>query len=234
MSRRLPWYKRDVDAWRGGTRGMSLELRGFYSECLDAMWDLQGAIPADVEKLAVMICCNPRTVRKLLPQLVGLGKLKLTADGYINPRMDVEISEANSPRVRSEFAANSKAIRAEFEPKVSKNPMFSTRDLEEEKEEESEEEKGARARDEILYREGKVEIGKGVAAEIASEFAGVDLNAVAIRAAVELGRTQHASHAHKLATVRRCALFEVQAMRGGGTPKRASKPSALSIIRGAA
>jgi hypothetical protein len=214
---------------------MSLELRGFYSECLDAMWDLQGCIPADVEKLAVMICCNPRTVRKLLPQLVGLGKLKLTESGYINPRMDVEISGANSPRVRTQFEGNSKGIRAEFDAKIPKNSMFSTRDLEEEKEEEEEEEKeGARARDEIHLREGKVEIGKGVAAEIASEFPTVDLKAVAIRAAVELSRGGPATHAHKLATVRRCALFETQATRGGPAPKRSSQPSVLSIIRGAA
>lgn len=29
LRRSLPWYKRDVDAWRGGTRGMRMELRGF-------------------------------------------------------------------------------------------------------------------------------------------------------------------------------------------------------------
>lgn len=78
MSSALPWYKRDVDAWRGGTRGMDLELRGFYSELLDAMWDAQGPIPNDERKLAMMVCCNVRTVRKLLPQLIARGKVKET------------------------------------------------------------------------------------------------------------------------------------------------------------
>lgn len=126
MTRRLRWYKRDVDAWRGGTRGMSLELRGFYSELLDAMWDRQGPLENDVAKLSVTLCCNPRTVRKLLPQLVALGKISETAEGLTNARMQ---SEFSTP-IQGEVEANSRAIAREFEPKVSKNPENSTRDLE--------------------------------------------------------------------------------------------------------
>lgn len=133
----LPWYKRDVDAWRGGTRGMSLELRGFYSELLDAMWDRQAPIPNDESKIAMMVGCNKRTVRKLLPQLVALGKVVETADGLSNARMAREIEDVqpdNSKRIRPEFDLNSKRIRPEFERKNPKNPMFSTRVLEVEEE----------------------------------------------------------------------------------------------------
>lgn len=130
----LPWYKRDVDAWRGGTRGMSLELRGFYSELLDAMWDAQGPISSDERRLAMIVCCNVRTVRKLLPQLIALGKVRLTPEGLINERMSKEICGAPSRSIRSEFEANSKRIRPEFETKNPKNPINSTRDLEVEEE----------------------------------------------------------------------------------------------------
>lgn len=132
MSKKLPWYKRDVDAWRGGTRSMSLELRGFYSEFLDAMWDRQGPVENDVAKLAVTLCCNPRTVRKLLPQLIALGKIIETPDGLINARMMADLSAA----IGRELERNSAGIRTEFEPKVPEKRVFSTRDLEPDPEEE--------------------------------------------------------------------------------------------------
>lgn len=134
MSSALPWYKRDVDAWRGGTRGMDLELRGFYSELLDAMWDAQGPIPNDDRKLAMMVCCNVRTVRKLLPQLIARGKVKETPEGLVNERMSKEIGETASRSIRSQFDRNSKRIRPEFDAKNPKNPTNSTRDLEVEEE----------------------------------------------------------------------------------------------------
>jgi uncharacterized protein YdaU (DUF1376 family) len=130
MSQTLPWYKRDVDAWRGGTRALSLELRGFYSELLDAMWDAQGPIPSDVEKLAVTVCCNPRTIRKLLPRLIALGKIIETPNGLLNKRMQTEIQDAASKRIPSELTSNSARIRSEFDRKIPKNPMNSTRVLE--------------------------------------------------------------------------------------------------------
>lgn len=139
----LPWYKRDVDAWRGGTRGMSLELRGFYSELLDAMWDRQAPIPNDESKIAMMVGCNKRTVRKLLPQLVALGKIVETADGLSNARMAREIEDvqpSGSKRIRPEFDGNSSRIEPEFESKNPKKRANSTRVLEVEEEAEKEEE----------------------------------------------------------------------------------------------
>jgi uncharacterized protein YdaU (DUF1376 family) len=136
MTKKLPWYKRDVDAWRGGTRSMSLELRGFYSEFLDAMWDRQGPLENDVAKLAVTLCCNPRSVRKLLPQLIALGKIIETPEGLVNARMMADLSAA----IGRELERNSAGIRTEFEPKVPEKRVFSTRDLEPDPEEEKEEE----------------------------------------------------------------------------------------------
>lgn len=129
MSKRLPWYKRDVDAWRSGTRGMSLELRGFYNELLDEMWDQQGPIKYDVKRIAMATQCGPRKVRQLLPQLIELSKIVETPAGLINRRMSDEISTSKNCETSSK--------NRETSSKVSKNPTFSTRDLEEEKEEES-------------------------------------------------------------------------------------------------
>lgn len=154
-TRKLRWYKRDVDAWRGGTRTMSFELKGFYSECLDAMFDLGGCIPSDPAQLAALLHCSPRTVRKLLPQIVALGKLVETPDGYVNGRMMAELKAAGAVKervvpaqtmpatdtVQLELELNSSGIRAEFDAKNPETPLVSTRDLDPDPESESEREK---------------------------------------------------------------------------------------------
>ncbi len=155
-NKKLPWYKLNVSDFRSGTRGMSLELRGFYREFLDAQWDIHGQLPHDEKKLAMMFCCNPRSVRKLMPLLIAMGKIVKTVQGYHNPRMTRDILGVNSnpidgeftpfgdidPKlVQVEFEPNSSRIRPEFEPKVPKNPMFSTRDLETDSEVERKKEK---------------------------------------------------------------------------------------------
>jgi uncharacterized protein YdaU (DUF1376 family) len=142
MTTRLPWWKKHVSDWRAGTRGMSLEMRGFYGECLDAQWDVQRQLPLDPKKLAIMLGCNPRSVRKLMPELVAMGKMIQTATGYYNPRMMRDILDTDelptghefepvpelvSRRIEVEYASNSTGIQPEFDPKVPKNPDNSTR-----------------------------------------------------------------------------------------------------------
>lgn len=157
MSSKLPWYKRSPDSWRSGTYGMSFELRGIYSECLDAMWDLQGQLPKSVEKLAVMLRCNPRSVRKLIPQLIVMGKLIETSIGYYNKRMMCDILgteelpvggefEPNSTPIRTEFEPNSSGIHAEFASNEPENPLVSTRVFKTQSQRKSQRE-DARARD---------------------------------------------------------------------------------------
>lgn len=134
MTTRLPWWKKHVSDWRAGTRGMSLELKGFYGECLDAQWDLQHQLPLDEKKLAIMLDCNPRSIRKLMPKLIALGKIIRTATGYYNPRMTREILKVETipsgdefDPVSENFDANSDRIQTEFDAKVPKNPYNSTR-----------------------------------------------------------------------------------------------------------
>jgi hypothetical protein len=53
---------------------MSFELRGFYSECLDAQWELQGQLPKNAKQLAMMLGTNARMVRALMPKLISRRK----------------------------------------------------------------------------------------------------------------------------------------------------------------
>lgn len=143
MSRALPWYKRSPADWQRGTRkdAMSLELRGFYSECLDAMWDLQGQLPKDAKKLAMLTGTNARLVRALMPKLLELGKMLETETGYLNPRMMADILGIDELELEGEFAPiqhpieiDSRSIgdRTNLEPisKIQKSSMITTRDLE--------------------------------------------------------------------------------------------------------
>ena len=79
---RLPWWTRDAADWRAGTRGMSLELRGFYREVLYAQWDLRAELPLDDKKVAMLLACSPRLVRAFMPRLIALGKITRTPTGY--------------------------------------------------------------------------------------------------------------------------------------------------------
>lgn len=194
-----PWYKRCPADWQHGTRscGMSMELRGFYSECLDAMWDLQGPLPKDGKRLAMLLGCNPRTVAKLMPKLVALGKMIETPTGYYNQRMldDIGVTGAEAG-----FDADSKPIQTEFDAKVPKKPANTTR--EEESESESYTHTSARG---VEFEDGRVSIGPDAAAALAADFPGVDLATVADLAAPELCRYRAPSPADRMAVVRKWA-----------------------------
>jgi uncharacterized protein YdaU (DUF1376 family) len=127
--RHMPWYKRCPVDWRAGTRScsMTMELRGFYSECLDAMWELQGALPKDAKALAMLLGSNPRQVRALMAKLIDLGKMVETDNDFHNPRMLADIFRE---RENLESASTGAPIDRESTSKIRKNPTNSTRGLE--------------------------------------------------------------------------------------------------------
>ena len=142
-----PWYKRCPADWQKGTRrfAMSFELRGFYSECLDAQWELQGQLPKDAKQLAMMLGTNARMVRALMPKLIALGKIIETETGYYNPRMMADIlgsedalsasefkpvSRPIQPPIKREPISNRSPIDLQSISKIPKNQTNTTRDLE--------------------------------------------------------------------------------------------------------
>jgi len=156
-SAHLPWYKRCPSDWQRGTRrhGMSFELRGFYSECLDAMWEHQGQLPKDAKTLSMLLGTNPRMVRSLMPKLIELGKIVESETGYYNPRMMADVCGCNENDLDGEFTPVSRATRPpvdldststgarverESRAKIQKNPMITTRETESDTEVESKKE----------------------------------------------------------------------------------------------
>lgn len=145
MSRALPWYKRNPDKWRNGTRGMSMELRGFYSEFLDASWERQGQLPKDVKWLSHAFQCSTQLVRALMPKLISAGKVIETATGYYNPRMAADIAGVDEVAPEGEYAPIDESERcpleretrakrqpnaSETQTEIQKKLMISSRDLE--------------------------------------------------------------------------------------------------------
>lgn len=210
LRRSLPWYKRDVDAWRGGTRGMRMELRGFYSECLDAMWNRQGPIERDASKLAILLCCNRRSVRKLLPQLLELRKLERVAIvtnagpdfGYLNARMATEIERA-ARSVRGQLSWNSNPIGAEVGWKVPNRPINSTREREVESDEEIKPPYHSGGEVGISIEGSRVKIGPSARDDLEAEFPGADIDHAAIAAAPDCLRFRHPSQNDLMAVVRK-------------------------------
>lgn len=189
---------------------MSMEERGFYSECLDAMWELQGPLPKDGKRLALLLGCSPRTVAKLMPRMIAAGKIVETWYGYYNPRMMADLVEPVLPldhgpaqRVSDAFRSASHRVRAEFDAKVPENPANTTR--EEESESEIDTPLCARRADDggISIDEGRVTIAGPAAADLGAEFPTVDLAAVADLAGPELARFRAPSPADRLAVVRK-------------------------------
>lgn len=151
MSRK-PWYQRHPADWQNGTIGMSLELRGFYSEFLDAMWQRQSQLPKDDKWLAMATRCSPRMVRACIAKLIAAGKVIETETGYYNPRMMADIlcldavapdgqfapvSRPTQPRVERESRPTRARTEREPSAKIKKSPMNSTRDLESESKKDS-------------------------------------------------------------------------------------------------
>ena len=141
MSKSLPWYKRTPGDWKTGTRGMSIELRGFYSEFLDAMWIRQGQLPKDPKWLSLAFECSTRLVRSIMPKLIEQGKVIETETGYYNARMMADILGVDDVKpdgvfapVQAPVALQSRSSRARLVlDSCSKNtnlPMITTRDLE--------------------------------------------------------------------------------------------------------
>jgi hypothetical protein len=67
--------------YRDGTAMLSLDAQGLYMRILTYLDD-GDAVPADPVALARFLQCNPRTTRKLLPELISAGKL-FEVDGQL-------------------------------------------------------------------------------------------------------------------------------------------------------
>jgi Protein of unknown function (DUF1376) len=87
----MKWYKRDPEAFKGGTLGLSLEEIGAYSLFLDDIHARNGQIPDDIRYLCRLWHCDPRVAQRLRYRLVWLGKIQLLGAMLVNERATRDI-----------------------------------------------------------------------------------------------------------------------------------------------
>ena len=102
-----PAFQLYVRDWLSSTLGMARELKGLYVDLLCWSWD-NGPLPDDAQWRQRVIGGSPRTAARLWTALRS--RWRLTAHGWINPRLERQRRALATYTVRA-----SKAARARWE-----------------------------------------------------------------------------------------------------------------------
>jgi uncharacterized protein YdaU (DUF1376 family) len=104
--RRGGFYKRFPKDFLDGCAGLTLEAHGLYNIVVDEIYINGGPVEIDPKALGRRACSNVRVIRRLLNELVDLGKLYLTDDGrFGNVRADKEMGLSEPDRAPDLFHA---------------------------------------------------------------------------------------------------------------------------------
>jgi uncharacterized protein YdaU (DUF1376 family) len=92
VAKRLKYYRRYMRDFEDGCHGLSWEQRGFYSAIVDEIYLTGGPVEIDWRVFSKRASSNAALAKRLLFELVTLGKLYVMDDGKVgNPRADKEI-----------------------------------------------------------------------------------------------------------------------------------------------
>lgn len=81
-----PWYKRYARDFHEGTRKLTLEERGAYSDIIDLIFMAGGPIEDDDKGIAFKLCIDVRKWKRLRARLLSVGKLYITRGHIHNAR----------------------------------------------------------------------------------------------------------------------------------------------------
>lgn len=92
MSKRH-WFRFWMANYLEGVRGMSDELVATYTKIFVKMYDVEGPLRFDDQQLKLLLGKRPQDCRRIVNQLVELGKLSIDGDGFIhNGKADDELA----------------------------------------------------------------------------------------------------------------------------------------------
>lgn len=120
--------------WRSGCLGLSLEQEGLYIRMCMFMAETGRRVPLDDTESARMLNVQTRNYRRVLGELLRLGKIKRHEDGYGNDRVETEREEAekaldrkSAPAAgeRPDREANQGPERQDFEATADLSPNYS-------------------------------------------------------------------------------------------------------------
>lgn len=122
MKRGAPWYKRYPDDYINGTRRLSLEARGAYSDILDLIYMNDGSIPDDAKWISHALCVSTRKWRAVRKELLAAKKIQILDSNISNIRardeLEIRRSQADNNR---EIAVNRERTKREKSKKTNEN-----------------------------------------------------------------------------------------------------------------
>jgi uncharacterized protein YdaU (DUF1376 family) len=89
----MKWYKRDPEAFKGGTLGLTLEEIGAYTLLLDDIYARDGNVPDNIDYLHRLWRCDIRVAKRLRDRLIFTEKIKQIGKLLTNLRATCELSE---------------------------------------------------------------------------------------------------------------------------------------------
>jgi uncharacterized protein YdaU (DUF1376 family) len=112
-----PWYKRNARDFYEGTRRLTLEQRGAYTDLIDLIYIHDGEVPDDQDWLAHALHISRRKWRTIRTALIEAEKIA-SVDGKItNSRAEIELSERRQRReINRENASGPRRFGAGSEP----------------------------------------------------------------------------------------------------------------------
>lgn len=87
-----PWYPKDVGAYRGGTRGFSVQQHGAYNLLMDEYYHTGKALPSDPEVLA-RICGAVSPEERAAIDFVLNAKFERRGDRWFHSRIEEELDK---------------------------------------------------------------------------------------------------------------------------------------------
>ena len=117
----MKWYKRDPDAFKGGTLGLSLEEIGAYTLLLDDIYARDGNVPDDIRYLCRLWRCDPRVARRIRARLLELKKLENSGQLLTNLRATYELSSPDvTPYLKAKTQRNQQNGPTHLESRIKK------------------------------------------------------------------------------------------------------------------
>lgn len=107
------FYKMDYEAWDEGTDELTLEQEAAYLRLCHQLYRRKAAIPSAPTTLARIWRCHPNKARKLLADLVTLGKVT-EKDGHLtNTRVTRELDDRETRRTQKADAGHTGGTRTQ-------------------------------------------------------------------------------------------------------------------------
>ena len=106
------FYKRNPGLWMTGTDDLTLEQEAAYSRVIDATHLYDHPVRNNLRVLAGLWRCNERKAKRLLAELIALGKLTIDGAFIVNRKAMEDLSNRNETRIHRQSAGRRGGIES--------------------------------------------------------------------------------------------------------------------------